>query len=122
MAKPTISVHYLLYKSKKLSCLTFFAGQRSVVSCTSVKIVQTAEYRRRLDPQPGSDANHAHQNAAGKPYERVIDPEHLKAEHIMLDACENGTTALNYRHGLLHLSSPRIFEVVVVAEAVHLSW
>ena len=50
---------------QKFSCLTFFAGQRSVVSCASVKVDKTAEYRRRLDPQPGSDANQAHQKAAG---------------------------------------------------------
>ena len=41
------------------------AGQRSVVSCASIKVDKTAEYRRRLDPQPGSDANQAHQKAAG---------------------------------------------------------
>ena len=50
---------------QKFSCLTIFAGQRSVVSCASVKVDKTAEYRRRLDPQPGSDANQAHQKAAG---------------------------------------------------------
>lgn len=112
----------LLYKSRqKFSCLTFLAGQRSVVSCISVKNDKTGEHRRRLDPQAGSDADRAYQKAAGYPYKRVLDPEHLKALHIMYSGLQNWCSTSGEIIGQLHLSSLRNFALVVL-DAVHQCW